>query len=119
MIYKIVLDFYQARLDVDQYAVSFSGSLSDCEAQTQDTGGFWPEPRDRYVQKSSEPKSLSGKSGNIYGLEAASDLMEPIPPMPGVRRLPTPSRLWHGVILGVCLAAAVAVLSRSASDDRS
>jgi hypothetical protein len=58
----IILDIYQ--ISLDNYNVTFSGSLSDCEGQTRHSGTAAPWLKSDYVERSRTPKSLIGPLGN-------------------------------------------------------
>jgi hypothetical protein len=74
MTYAILLDYNQQQVSSDEYAVTYSGSLQACRAQTNNDGGFETWKKKYFTEISSEPKSLTNGTGHpdvgrIAGLE--------------------------------------------------
>ena len=114
MTYAIVLDCNQKQVDIDQYAISFVGTLAECKAQTIDTGNFWADSRDKYSQGSSGEVSLSGNKGQIHASISESDMMARLSFDPVRSSASPPAGIWTGILIGFCLGIGAALLAGSA-----
>lgn len=76
MIHAILLDIYQEEVGDEEYAVTFSGTLEDCQAQTNHDGRFETWEKADFHETGSVPIQLEGPTasydrGRIVSLEEA------------------------------------------------
>ena len=105
MTYAILLDEYQEQVDPDQYAVTFSGTLEDCRAQTNHDGRFESWLKADFVEGTSEPTRLENPeggmdSGRIVELEEVAS-----PLWAGITKLAVPIAAVGAGIAGVIAIA--------------
>ena len=97
MVYAILLDDYQPLVGGDEYAVSFSGSREDCEAQTGVDGAFQAWRRADYSAGWSEPISVSGPLGNR--LSGRIVVLQPVRPVAAVPVVPASNGMMKTAIV--------------------
>jgi hypothetical protein len=109
MVFAILLDDYQPQVGSDEYAVSFSGSREDCQAQTGIDGAYQVWRRADYTEGSSEPITVSGPLGNrlsgrIVALQPVRSLAVK-PATSGMMTTVIATGLAAGIIGGLVVAA--------------
>ena len=115
MVYALMFDRYQQKVRADQWCVSCSGSLADCEAYDTLTDTFAALAKSDYTDRiKQQDHSVGGEAGAIYELmpianfsatldEISSRRLTPPPRSPATRIALVMGGFLAGLVAGLLL----------------
>jgi hypothetical protein len=101
MVYALMFDSYQQKVRADQWCVSCSGSLADCEAYDTLTDTFAVWAKSDYTDRiKQEDHPVGGEAGAIYELTPVANFSATLDEIDSRRLTPPPGSPATPIALG-------------------